>query len=266
MNLLFRFITGLSGAAVIITSAWFGGWYFAAALILIALAAQIEWYALLKKMGMPAWRVCGLAIGALLLVTPLWSLGFRLALIPLVLLIIWVPFSEMSRPVHSFCSTISGVFYPTALFSFLIYIREIGGDVTGFGLVFTVLFSVWMSDSSAFFAGRFLGKHPLAPTTSPNKTWEGYFGGILGPILLGFVIHWVLDAWITSPGLYHILMISVICGVATASGDLAESRFKRASGIGESGTILPGHGGLLDRFDGMVAAAPLAYLYVWAFF
>jgi len=260
MNLLSRIVTGVLGAILLLTGAWFGGLYFGGVVLAIAIIGQWEWYGLLHKVGMKPWRLTGLIIGIFLVLHPLFPGGIRLALIPLALLLVWMPFTRYVEPLHTFCATISGALYPAALLSFLLYLR---GMDAGAGLVITVLVSVWVSDSCAYAAGRLWGRHSLAPTTSPNKTWEGYFAGVLGPPLFGAVIHFVLSALNAAPHLGHVLVLAVICGLARASGDLAESRFKRAARVDESGSLLPGHGGVRDRFDGMIAAAPLAYLYIW---
>ena len=126
-------------------------------------------------------------------------------------------------------------------------------------LTVTVLMLVWASDIFAFFAGSFFGKNPLAPTISPGKTWEGFLGGIGGAILAVFI----LNATVEMPlSIAHLIILGMVCTLSGAVGDLAESRFKRVAGVKDSGVILPGHGGILDRFDGMIVAAPLAYMYI----
>jgi len=120
------------------------------------------------------------------------------------------------------------------------------------------LLTVWGYDSGAFFIGKYFGRHPLAPEISPNKTVEGVAGGLafaylgasLSPIWYSY-IHWVP----------HILLIAVLVGLATQLGDLVESLLKRIAGVKDSGSLFPGHGGVLDRIDGLIFALPVFYFY-----
>ena len=227
-------------------------------MVLITVVGQWEWYALLTRAGLVPWRLTGVGTGVLLVVHPLLIGGIRLAVVPLLMLLFWMPFSRRSSVVHAFCATLSGAFYPAVLLSFLIHIR--GMDL-GFTWVCIVFCLVWVSESSAYAAGRLWGRHKLAPTTSPNKTWEGYFAGVIGPLLAAAA----LQSFVPEPlGPVWLFPLALICGVASASGDLAESRFKRVVNLSDSGRLLPGHGGVLDRFDGMTVAAPFAYLFLWA--
>ena len=165
---------------------------------------------------------------------------------------------EARSAAPSFCATLSGVLYPAVLLAFLLYLRAMD---QGRFLVLAVFFLVWTGDSCAYIAGRLWGRTKLAPSTSPNKTWEGYVAGVLGPLLVAGVLYFNIAGDFS---LVTMLGLALICGVASASGDLAESRFKRAVQLSDSGTLLPGHGGVLDRFDGMLVAAPFAYYFMWA--
>ncbi len=122
-------------------------------------------------------------------------------------------------------------------------------------LIFTLLV-VWSGDSFAYFSGKFFGKHLLYETVSPKKTWEGAFGGAFGALIVAgsYAYAFLPHSHLLLAG----VMILTIC-VAEALGDLCESLLKRASNVKDSGSILPGHGGFLDRFDGVVFALPVAY-------
>ena len=252
-----RLMTSVTGATVLIGSAWLGGWYFGSIVLLAAVLGQWEWYGILQKANFAPWRFTGLAIGILLALHPLLPGGVLLAMVPLVLLLVWMPFSKRESVVHAFCGTVSGALYPAVLLAFLLYLREMD---EGFRLVVTVFVLIWVGESCAYVAGTLWGRHKLAPETSPNKTWEGYIAGIVGPLLVGILL---FKTFAEPLGFITVLALGLICGVAGASGDLAESRFKRAVGIRDSGNLLPGHGGILDRFDGIIVAAPVAYLFMW---
>jgi phosphatidate cytidylyltransferase len=135
-------------------------------------------------------------------------------------------------------------------------VRLHGLDVVGPQLLLFTLVLVWVGDSAAYFAGRALGKWKLAPELSPNKTWEGAAANLLGSLLVGAIFgYWTKIA----PA--HILAMSVSASVAGQVGDLFKSAFKRSAGVKDSGTILPGHGGILDRIDALIFAAPAVWYY-----
>jgi phosphatidate cytidylyltransferase len=122
----------------------------------------------------------------------------------------------------------------------------------------TVLYSlliVWLADSGAYFAGRAWGVRKLAPAVSPGKTWAGMWGGLAACGVLAS-----LTAWIAQLSLPSLLLVTVIVGVYSVVGDLTESLCKRFAGLKDSGSLIPGHGGVLDRFDSLLAAAPLLLL------
>ena len=125
----------------------------------------------------------------------------------------------------------------------------------------TALAVVWAADSGAYFAGRTFGRHKLAPRISPNKTWEGLFGGLLAGLLVAtvFGLGFGVDAWqLVSPAqLPWLLLVTVVAVFASVLGDLFESLLKRHAGAKDSGHIIPGHGGVLDRVDGVLAALPV---------
>ena len=125
-------------------------------------------------------------------------------------------------------------------------------------VVLLVLVLVWIADSAAYFVGRAWGRHRLAPAISPGKTWEGVAGGLIGAALYAIII-----AFFTDPGAWLALLVTaLLLGMASIVGDLFESAMKRQAGVKDSGSLLPGHGGILDRIDSATATLPLAAL-VW---
>jgi len=129
-----------------------------------------------------------------------------------------------------------------------------GGDLLLF--LFGLL---WLGDTAAMGVGHWLGKRKLAPTVSPNKTVEGFIGGILGAIVVGLIMYfWKLNAL----GITHVILLAIGCSVFGQLGDLVESMWKRSVGVKDSSTIIPGHGGVLDRFDSLLFAAPFMVGYV----
>jgi phosphatidate cytidylyltransferase len=142
-----------------------------------------------------------------------------------------------------------------------IALRAVGGEL-GSDLLVLLLVCVTFSDTAAYYVGSAFGRRRLAPTISPKKSWEGVVGGILGSVLGAFLGDvWFFQA--LTP--WHAMAVGVVVSLAGVVGDLAESMVKRAAGRKDSSALLPGHGGLLDRLDGLLVAAPVLYYY-WRVF
>ena len=135
-------------------------------------------------------------------------------------------------------------------------VRLHGVGTQGPVLLLFVLVITWVGDSAAYFVGRSLGKHPLAPHLSPKKTWEGTVASFLGSLIVAIV----LARFMTVP-LPHLLGMAAVGNVAGQVGDLLESAYKRSAGIKDSGSLLPGHGGVLDRIDALILAIPVVWYY-----
>ncbi len=133
----------------------------------------------------------------------------------------------------------------------LVYLNE----VYGAGMLLYLFSLVWIADIGAYFSGRKFGKHKLAPTISPGKTWEGLIGGLLANLVWIFGIYQLSSGW--GLGLLQFLLISLATSLFSVVGDLFESVLKREAGVKDSGKLLPGHGGVLDRVDSVIAAAPV---------
>ena len=178
------------------------------------------------------------------------------------------------EPIANLGVTFVGVVYVGWLMSYLIFLRMIPGTVVvwpfhnltipffdmdsrGAWLALYTCAVTWSTDAGAYFVGMRYGKRPLAPTLSPNKTVEGSYGGAVAAALMSLL--W--GSWIGIPW-YHCLLLGAAIGVLGQVGDLCESALKRDLGIKDFGTIMPGHGGILDRFDSLLFTAPLAYYYL----
>ena len=270
-NNLLRILTGLVGIPVVIGLTYLGGVPFLALVAVLALLAQLEMYHLLRAAGTAPLVVPGLVLGGLVLLQSIYPPAFGVALALLILGLAYSPFvrtgaSAEEAPVAgpvSMAATLFGVIYPTALLSSLVEIRsgagDLGDDMDAFALTVATLILVWTTDTLAYFIGRSIGKRPFAPSISPKKTWEGTIGGAVSAIAVGVLLKFTLLA---SLGWIHVIAISMICGVLGQLGDLAESKMKRSAGVKDSGALLPGHGGMLDRFDSMILVAPAVYLYL----
>lgn len=131
-------------------------------------------------------------------------------------------------------------------------------DTYGAHYIVALLLLIWVADSAAYFSGKSFGKHKLAPHISPGKTWEGVAGAILATILTSYLLSQLLG--MQTANVISFVALSVCTIIISIAGDLFESMFKRKAGIKDSSQMLPGHGGILDRIDSLVAAAPLFYL------
>jgi phosphatidate cytidylyltransferase len=148
----------------------------------------------------------------------------------------------------------SGLILVAFPLSFAIPLHAANGQ--GPALLLFALVIVWVGDTAAYFVGRAIGKRPFAPHLSPKKTWEGAVAGFLGSILGAFAFM----PWVNVP-LIHLLGMAALGNVAGQVGDLLESGYKRSAGIKDSGTLLPGHGGVLDRIDALILAIPVVWYY-----
>lgn len=259
-----RIITGVIGAPLVLGLTYLGGWSFAVILAVAAIAAQYELYRLMELGGLRPQKVTGMVVGAFVALSPLLPWMLPLALIAILVIIGASPFRLKDKePLHNLSATVFGVIYPTALLAFLLELRlargVFVGDLEAFYLTMGVFLLIWATDTFAYFVGRSIGKHRLAPSVSPKKTWEGSAGGVLGAFIVAFVLKLTILPFL---GWIDAIVLAVICGIVSQIGDLAESRLKRVVGAKDSGNVLPGHGGLLDRLDAMILSAPLVYLYL----
>ena len=164
-------------------------------------------------------------------------------------------FRDMATVAARYAATVTGIVYAGFLTMFLAFLKTAGGG----DLVLLVLLVAWVADTGAYFAGRFLGKAKLYEAVSPKKTWAGAWGGLAGSVLGAAVlklVHFHELAWI------DVFLIAIPGGILGQMGDLAESMIKRSTGVKDSGALLPGHGGILDRIDAVLFIAPYVYVYI----
>jgi phosphatidate cytidylyltransferase len=202
------------------------------------------------------------------------TLSMVLILAPMILGIPLVFRKELRMGLASSAASVFGVLYVAASLSLLISLRA---SPTQRILVILVLFSVWAGDIAAFYVGRGFGKHKLAPVVSPNKTWEGAIASVIGSVALTALVfhfqrqisglfregYWLFPypSWGRQPSWVHIVLLGILTNVAAQFGDLFESALKRGAGVKDSGTLLPGHGGVLDRIDALLFAIPMVWYY-----
>ncbi|TXD32182.1 phosphatidate cytidylyltransferase [Lujinxingia vulgaris] len=174
-------------------------------------------------------------------------------------------FKEQARVTHQIGSALTAILYGGVLITFIALLGRDGGDAGPMWILMTLAI-VWASDTGAYFSGRAFGKHKLYPSVSPNKSVEGALGGVLASVIfaLGFqALYNTLapDAWNTLSFL-QILALAIPANILGQTGDLAESLVKRAHNVKDSGTIIYGHGGILDRIDALFFASPWVYYFM----
>jgi len=256
-----RVISALWGIPLLVAAAWFEQpvpWF----TILIAtwgLLASFEFYRMVAFSRVQPLTYFGLVLTLLFILRPHFSYDFSIPLLLtslVVLPLIWLILRKHNEnAVAAWVWTIAGILYVGWLLSYLVELRMLED---GRNWVFLALFATFASDTSAFFTGRALGRHKLAPNISPGKTWEGAIGGILGAIILS--LFFVLPTPFVLPINWgQAALLGLLVSVFGQFGDLVESLFKRNMGVKDSGNLLAGHGGFLDRIDSVVFAGVLVY-------
>ncbi|MBS1118565.1 MAG: phosphatidate cytidylyltransferase [Deltaproteobacteria bacterium] len=167
-------------------------------------------------------------------------------------------FRDIPSVAGRFAATVTGIVYAGLLTTFLALLKRIDPD-HGASTVVLVLIVAWVSDTGAYFAGRFLGKGKLYEAVSPKKTWAGAWGGLAGSLAGVIVLKLLVAHWLTP---FDVIMIAIPGGILGQLGDLSESLIKRSVGVKDSGALLPGHGGILDRIDAVLFIAPYVYVYL----
>jgi len=262
-----RVIVGLVGAPIGVWVVWAGGIPFAVITLLVAGVAAYE-YALMcrTKTWSPSASLVVVASTMFVADAVFWS--GRFTGLGLTFVLLGSLFLEVAkgRPVNSVggpaLEVFGSLYCGWALGRFCLIRSSLGRAGLGLALLFVVL--VWMNDMGAFFTGRAFGRRKLAPGLSPSKTIEGAIGGVAWALAASVAFKALGDAsglWYTLDWL-HACTFALVVACCGQLGDLAESAMKRDAGIKDAGWILPGHGGILDRFDSFFFAAPVAYYYL----
>jgi phosphatidate cytidylyltransferase len=240
---------------------------FSAVVVLFTFLALLEYFAMafpsqphLQRWGVISGGLVTLAMTAASPQSPFLFSGALMAAVTIGMLAALFTPGDPGRAITQLSWTILGILYAGAFLPHLIWLRVVP-DQTGPGWILFVLAVAMGGDSAGYFAGRFWGKHPLMPSVSPKKTVEGALGAVAGNLLAGAVVKF-LQLPHVSWG--EIVVLSLVAGVLAQLGDLCESLLKRAFGAKDSGWLLPGHGGVLDRADSLVF--PTVLVYYWATF
>lgn len=261
-----RVITALVLAPLVIALVLFGPkWLITLAVAAVALLAGWEFIGLAEHSGAKPPRIpIMVALAALFAGNFQWPDQTLILFSVLCLgLLTWCTFGSPIQRV--LLDAVSSVFTLAYIGLTLLAIPTLREMTNGATLVIFLLFVVWSGDIAALYTGRMLGRRKLAPRISPNKTWEGSIGSIFGSLLVTGLLFWIaaqLAQWsfgslsFADEVWWYWLVMAVVVNVAAQLGDLTESGLKRSAGVKDSGSLLPGHGGVLDRIDALLLAAP----------
>jgi phosphatidate cytidylyltransferase len=247
---------------------YLGKWPFLALVTLLLTLAEVEFCRLMAGDGFRPTLAFGLGmVWLFLLDAQLPTLELLQPGLALILLssLAWQLLHRQGSPVADWALTIAGGLYLGLCGAYLIRLR---GLSDGFWWTLTIIFPIMIADSGAYFVGRAWGRHKLAPTLSPGKTWEGYIAGMITGSLLTALL---VPFWRTQTGASIVtnvvngLILGLLISILAPLGDLAVSMIKRQVGVKDSSSIIPGHGGALDRVDSILWAAVIGYYYVWWF-
>lgn len=267
-----RIITGIVGIALAVYVITFGEWLFSAVVLLLAMIAWHEFFKAFRNVNMDLAYFMGM-LALLFMIGCAWlgngeesmAVITAMTLFVLAKAVLW----HRDFSVEQACLSIAGIVYVGVAFSHLILLRFMGtsliaspiGDLSqGCALLWVAFVGTWASDTFAFFTGSFCGRHKLCPEISPNKTIEGFAGGLAGTVLVTMGL-----GRLFSFDLLGMLVLGILIALAATVGDLVESSIKRYTGIKDSGSLIPGHGGVLDRFDSIMFTVPLVYYYAQIF-
>ena len=267
-NLQQRIIAGVIGVAIILSATLYADWTFLILFCSICVLTQLEFYKLLGLDGNQPLTYygtfCGLSINLLTYFIEKGDLKYENYFIisPLATLIFFIKLYKKKdiRPFQNIAFTFLGIIYVALPFSLMIVLALLN-DTYNPEIILGCLFLLWATDVGAYFAGTYFGKRKLFERVSPKKSWEGAFGGAV----FAGIIAYLLGIYFKSHASWEWFCIGTIIVISGTLGDLVESLFKRSISIKDSGSTIPGHGGFLDRFDGLLLSVPFIITFVKLF-
>lgn len=264
-----RVIVSVIGIPIILALCLIGGIPFLIFVLAVGIYSFFEFSQILLKKNISVnIFIGGLSVAAIIINFYANFVEFEILSVFIILtLLLYELFNNKQSAVSNLGGTLLGVFYIGYFSSFLILIRqyfnttEIFYNAGGY-LIISLLVTIWICDSAAFFLGTAFGKHKLFPRVSPQKSWEGAIAGFVFAILTMIAAKAII---LDSLSWVNVIWIGILIGIFGQFGDLVESLFKRDVGVKDSSSIIPGHGGVFDRFDSLLFTAPVVYLYLHFF-
>lgn len=279
-----RLLTAIVGIPIVLVALFRGGYVLLALVALVTIIGLWEFFHIMELKQYKPLKTAGYVSGLVVVFASYFTRDYFFIVFVVLILILFAGLFEKdtTTALSGTGGTIFGVLYIAGLLSFAIKLRNIGTVIAqqhtfpgslltahhidrGTG-IYALLFPIaiiFISDTGAYFIGKAYGKRRVAPAISPKKSWEGVGGGIGASLAAATVI------WMIAPQRFPLgqaLILSVLLSVAGLAGDLVESRLKRDAGIKDSGSLFPGHGGVMDRIDALLFGLPIAYLYFFLYF
>lgn len=268
--MLQRAITGTFYVLAIVSSVFFGGWYLHILFGLVALLMLQEFTKMFEKSEFSPNPILTPILGLIIYVLGIYSLtgspseGGAPVWLPLLLLsffaFIWIALIELFRnkknPFANLSISFGGIIYVVLPLLLINYMSVSGKETDTIFPLLGIFIMIWCSDTFAYLVGRKIGKHKMFERISPNKSWEGFFGGMTFAILAGIIMAYFLEG---QPYIEYTIYGMIAASFGTL-GDLIESMLKRSLNLKDSGKILPGHGGLLDRLDSVLVVIPVIFV------
>lgn len=256
-----RVLSAILGIPLIVFILYFKGPYLFLFVSAVSLVGLYEYYKALSNISIKTNRIFGyitVIIYYMMFLMPITfdRPGFIVAFSVMALFTIEIVTQKHNT--SEIAATLLGIVYIPFLFSHMLFIEKLDyGDI----ILWLPFLTAWFTDTFAYFVGVYMGRVKLCPRISPKKTVEGALGGIAGSIALSTLSGYIFNMQGIEIGIIHFVIIGFLCSVASELGDLAASYIKRYTGIKDFGNIIPGHGGIMDRFDSILFTAPVVYYY-----
>ncbi len=252
---------------MVLSAILFNEYLYIAVFTIITVIAQAELYLIIEKQGYTTQKFYGIFIGIIIYISTFLvakylipATSYFITIFLIIFLFILELYHKREHHFRSIAMTILGIVYVVIPLSTLNFIAYVGINDDQFTYVYLLaMFSmIWVNDTGAYIIGSAIGKHALFPSISPKKTWEGTIGGFIFTIISAYIF----SVYFEGINIIQWFIFAIIVVVFGTYGDLVESHIKRRAGVKDSGSIMPGHGGLLDRFDSTFFVAPMIFLYL----
>lgn len=265
-----RAVTAIFFAGIVVSCIMANQWTFLVLMALLLILGLLEFYRLISTGGSAPQKWMGLSIGislcavTYLITVRILAVESLALLLPLTFLVfIFEMYRKQEKPFMNIASTMLGVIYLAVPVSMMVVMAFLPANDSGItyhgGLLMGCILHIWANDTGAYFVGSRFGKSRLFERISPKKSWEGFFGGLA----LSIVAAWLNHRLFAELALNEWIVVAVLMSVFGTLGDLVESMLKRSINIKDSGTLFPGHGGILDRFDALLVGIPFVCCYLW---
>lgn len=270
-NLVKRSLSGIIYVALIVACVILGGWWFNALLLLFTILGVVEFHSLVDKSVSKKTSVVPLVTDLLASVALVLGMSYSLAFLAIFILCLIVRliaqlYIHEDAPLVRLAYSYMGVFYIALPLGLLGFIMEMLGEDSAKALLLTMFVMIWLNDTGAFLVGSSMGRHKLFPSVSPKKSWEGAIGGVIFSIGAAFVVKYCFPDYFDSVTIVQLCVMGLIVGIISIWGDLVESMIKRTLHVKDSGNLIPGHGGILDRIDSLLLVAPAVAVYFFIIF